>query len=135
MLRSFLLTVLLVNHSALSKIVGCGGKFKINALGVWPDPAVPNSNFTVSLDYTVPDGIKITEGTTRYSMVYNFIPLSPTTEPLCPNNVQCPIVGGTYNKSSSSIFPAGLIGTIVIKSEWFDPLKNLLLCYQINTKI
>ena len=133
-----LLSILLLSTASQAAITDCGltkSLFKLNAAGFWPDPAVQNENSTVSLDYTVPDGVTITEGTVKYSLTYNFIPITPTVEPLCPNNVECPIVSGTFNRSTSSTFPSSLSGTMTIKSEWFDSTNNLLLCYQIKTKV
>jgi hypothetical protein len=133
-----LLSILFLSNVSHATITDCGlskSLFKLNAAGFWPDPAVKNDNSTVSLDFTVPEGVTINEGTVRYSLTYNFIPLSPSVEPLCPNNIECPIVPGTFNKSTSSIFPSGVSGTMVIKSEWFGPTNNLLLCYQIRTKV
>ncbi len=138
MFGRLLLATLFLTQSAESKITDCGltkALFKLNAAGFWPDPAVPNDNSTVSLDYTVPEGTIINEGTVKYTLTYNFIPLSPTVEPLCVKNVECPIIAGTYNKSTSSNFPSGVSGTMVIKSEWRGPTDNLLLCYQITTKV
>lgn len=133
-----LLPVLLLSTIAQATITDCGltkSLFKLNAAGFWPDPAVQNDNSTVSLDYTVPEGVTINEGTVKYSLTYNFIPLSPTVEQLCVKNVECPIISGTFNRSTSSTFPSGVSGSMNIKSEWFGPTNNLLLCYQIKTKV
>ena len=118
-----------------ASIKDCSPKslFKVNNLGFWPDPAVPNSNSTVSFDYTVPGPEPVTAGRAKYSVTYNFLPLAPTVEDLC-SQTTCPILPGTYNQSSSSNFPSAS-GTIVIKIEWFDSAGTQLLCAQINTKV
>ena len=103
--------------------------FSLNGAAFWPDPPTKNENSTVSLDYTIPDGTSITSGTVIYSITYNFIPFSPTTEDLC-TNTQCPLLPGKYNQSSSSNFP-DLSGSVNIKAQWYDSLNNLLLCYLI----
>lgn len=129
-----LLFILLSTVAA--KITNCGNTralFKLNAAGFWPDPAIRNGNSTVSLDYTVPDGLTVAGGTVTYSVIYNSIPLTPSTDPLCSQAVICPIKPGTYNTSSSTTFP-DVSGGLNIKAEWKDDANNLLLCYSINTR-
>ena len=106
--------------------------FSIQGLGFWPDPAIANANSTISFAYTVPEP-GFTGGTASYAATYNFIPFSPTVEDLC-KNVKCPILPGSYNMSTSSIFP-DLTGTLVAKIEWKDTTGAQLLCAQIKTKI
>jgi len=107
--------------------------FKIDNLGFWPDPAVKNSNSTISFAYTVPGPEPITSGTAKYSVKYNFIPITPTVTDLCTQTT-CPILPGTYNQSSSSDFP-NVSGSMVIKIEWFDAANKPLLCAQVTTKV
>jgi hypothetical protein len=133
MLKTAILLLISTTHATITDCSKGTSLFKLNAAAFWPDPAVRNENSTVSLDFTVPPGTLIESGTVKYSATYNFIPLSPTIEELCPKNTNCPITPGTYNQSSSSKYP-DLTGTLVMKSEWFDPNNNLLLCYQVNTK-
>ena len=81
-----------------SKISNCGAGrslCQINALGFWPDPAIRKENSTLSYDYTVPDGTELKEGTVKYSIVYNFLPLNPTIKDLC-TQTPCPILPGNY---------------------------------------
>jgi len=120
---------------AESSIKDCapGSLLKLNGLAFWPDPPTKNENSTVSLDYSVPDGIKIESGKAVYSVTYNFIPFSPTTEDLC-TNTKCPLLPGTYNQSSSSNFP-DLSGSVTITSKWYDSIDNLLLCYVVQVKV
>jgi len=106
--------------------------FKVQALGFWPDPAIKKDNSTISFAYTVPEP-GFTGGTATYTPTYNFIPLSPTVEDLC-KNVNCPILPGTYNQSTSSTFP-DLSGSLNIKIEWKDKTGAQLLCALIKTKV
>lgn len=128
------LRVLSLAALATASITDCSaGKslFKINALGFWPDPAVKNSNSTVSFAYTVPEP-GVTGGTATYSVTYNFIPLSPTIEDLCQNVPKCPIAPGPYNQSTSSIFP-DLTGSLTTKIVWKGLSGVQLLCVLIKT--
>ena len=120
--------------TATATIKNCGSKtlFKINSLGFWPDPAVKNANSTVSLDYTVPGPDPIRAGTAKYTVTYNFIPLTPTVEDLC-TQTKCPILPGTYNQSASSNYP-DLTGSLTTKIEWFDESNQPLLCALISTR-
>ena len=117
-----------------ASIKSCAPKslFKINALGFWPDPAVKNQNSTVSFDYTVPGPDPITAGSVKYTVTYNYIPLTPTVEDLC-TQTKCPILPGTYNQSTSSNYP-DLTGSLTTKIEWFDPSNQPLLCALISTR-
>jgi len=108
--------------------------FVFNSVTVSPDRPIAGTNFTVDLGFTVPDGITINSGTAVYTTTYNFIPLSPTTEDLCKNTV-CPITVGPHSQSSTSLFPSGLSGNIVIKTQWFDDTHKNLLCYTLNLKV
>ena len=114
-------------------IKNCAPKslFKVNAMGFWPDPAIKNANSTISFDYTVPGPDPITAGSVKYTVTYNFIPLTPTIEDLCTQTT-CPILPGTYNQSTSSSYP-DLTGSVTTKIEWFDTSNNPLLCTLIST--
>jgi ML domain len=106
--------------------------FVLNSLSVEPNKPLANQNFTVNLDYTVPD-LTIETGTATYSLTYNYLPITPTTEDLCLDTV-CPITPGKHSQSSTSLFPQ-VSGTLVTKSEWYDDSSNLLLCYQLTMKV
>lgn len=130
-----ILALLLIPTHATIKDCGLSKSlFKLNAAGFWPDPAIRNGNSTVSLDYTIPEGTNINSGTATYTVTYNSFPLTPSTEPLCPNAITCPLMPGTYNKSTSSPFP-DLAGSLTIKGKWLDDANNLLLCYIIATSV
>ena len=132
-LRLLTLTTLATNAGAT--ITDCSnGKslFSIQGLGFWPDPAVKNSNSTISFAYTVPEP-GFSGGTATYAATYNFLPITPTVEDLC-KNVACPILPGPYNMSTSSTFP-DLSGSLTIKLVWKDLTGAQLLCALIKTKV
>jgi len=80
----------------------------------------------------------VTGGTSVYSVTYNFIPLSPTTNDLCTeinnSNITCPLKAGVIGIQSKGTVPDGLSGTTVIKNEWFNNEKERILCLQFTIK-
>jgi len=100
------------------------------------DPATPISgkNLTLHIDFTVPDNIIVLGGITRYEVSYNFIPFSPTIEPLC-ENIPCPLGPGRYTNTSVSVWPADISGMIVMKMKWFDLDNALLQCVEISGQV
>jgi hypothetical protein len=137
--RSFLLALLVQGVSALTSIVDCGvgtSLFQINALGFWPDPPTPGENATISFLYTVPDGTPtIPDGTATYGVTLNGIPFPASSDPLCDDTHNCPIVPGQYNLTSTDVFPTGVSGKIVTTINWYDLAKTLLLCVQTTVRL
>jgi hypothetical protein len=120
---------------ASAKIVDCSSaspdKFIINSLTLSADTASPGDNVSLGLLYTNPR--LVTDGTVTTSVTYNFIPLSPTVEPLC-NSVPCPLDPGQHDGSSSLQIPTGISGTIVTKIVW--AVANIqVLCIQITLRV
>jgi hypothetical protein len=98
-----------------------------------PDPTVPGENSTLLLSMNIPQ--EITAGTVKYSLTYNFIPLTPTIEQLCSQTVLCPIRVGTLDTVSSFPVDPTLSGSLSIRIEWSDPNAVSLLCVAIKTKV
>ena len=118
-------------------VTDCGvGKslFTINSQGFAPEPPVANQNVTLWIDYTIPDGVNINAGTCKYTLNLNGLPFSPTIDDLC-TQVDCPLVPGSYNLSSTSTWPSGVSGKVVTKIEWVDSKNTLLLCSQTTEKV
>ena len=78
-------------------------------------------------------GATVTDGTVTTSITYNFLPLTPTTEPLCQNTA-CPIVNGPNDRSTTSTWP-NAVGTIVTTSVWTSIEGDNLLCIQTSVKV
>lgn len=110
------------------------GLFSINSQGFAPEPPVANQNATLWIDYTIPDGVNIDAGTCKYTVSLNGLPFTPTVDDLC-TQVECPLTSGTYNLSSTSVWPSGISGKVVTKIEWFDSKNTLLLCSQTSEKV
>ena len=100
------------------------------------EPVLPQSDYTLFLDADLSQSVN--QGTSKYSVTYNFIPLSPTTEDLCTeiakSNITCPLNNTIASESKGSV-PTGLSGTVVIKNEWFDISNVRILCMQFTIKI
>ena len=120
---------------AAAKIVDCSAqnpeKFVINSLTLSADTVSPGDNVSLGLLYTNPS--LVTDGTVTTTVTYNFIPLSPTTEPLC-NSVPCPLEPGQHDGSSSIEIPTGISGSVVTKIIW--TVTNIqVLCIQITLRV
>jgi len=108
--------------------------FKIQSQGFYPEPPVANEKYEYWFFYTVPDGVTVDAGTTKYSLSLNGIPFTPTVDDLC-SQTSCPKVPGSYNESSSDVWPSGISGKIVTKLEWYDSNGALLLCSQTTERV
>ena len=106
--------------------------FKLTSMSFSPDPTVIGQNSTLLLSMTVPE--EINGGTATYATTYNFIPFSPTVDPLC-NTIVCPVRTGTLDTKSSYPIPDTLTGSLGIKITWTDDTGRELLCVNIRTTI
>jgi len=96
-----------------------------------PDNDKVGENVTLSLLYKSP--VEIDSGTITTSVTYNFLPLTPTTAPLC-GAAPCPIEIGDHDGSSWFVVPTGVSGTVVTKIVWTDVNSTQLLCINIKMK-
>jgi len=131
----FLCPLLAFLSFADSKVTECtkasASRFTIQSLSLSPpDQVSPGENVTLGLLYTNPT--LVTDGTVTTTVTYNYIPLTPTVEPLC-KSVACPLEPGQHDGSASYTFPAGLSGTVVTKIVW--TVENIqVLCLQLTLK-
>jgi ML domain len=105
--------------------------FTITELSLSPAAPVAGQNLTLHLGYEVPEGVSVLGGTAEYDVTYNYIPFSPSTEPLC-SNIPCPLGPGTYLNESTSQWPDSLSGLLVSRMKWFDEQNSMLLCVEIS---
>ena len=105
--------------------------FKIQGLGLTPVSPAPGDPITLHLEYDVPEGTLITDGTTTYQITLNFIPFAPSTNPLC-QDIPCPLGAGSYKNDTTSTWPSGVSGSFTSKMTWADPAGQQLLCVQIS---
>lgn len=98
-------------------------------------PKQPITDYVLYLDADLSK--EIVKGTSKYSVTYNFIPLSPTVNDLCTeianSNITCPLNNHISSESKGSI-PSGLSGTTVIKNEWFNEDNSRILCMSFTIK-
>jgi len=129
----FLSLLVLFIFSTNASVTDCSNGnslFKITSMSFSPDPTVPGQNSTLLLSMNVPEVVN--DGTATYSTTYNFIPFSPTVDPLC-GTVNCPIQIGTLDTYSSFPIDSSLSGSLQLKIEWKDTRQ--LLCILIKTKV
>ena len=100
------------------------------------EPELPQTDYTLFLNADLSQ--EIANGTSKYSITYNFIPLSPTENDLCTeinsSNITCPVSEHIYSESKG-VIPKDVSGTVIIKNEWFNLLKVRILCMQFTIKI
>jgi len=131
----FFLSLLAFAALANAKVTDCtkasASRFTIQSLSLSPpDQVSPGENVTLGLLYTNPT--LVTDGTVTTTVTYNYIPLTPTAEPLC-KSIVCPLEPGQHDGSVSYIFPAGLTGSVVTKIVW--TVENIqVLCLQLTLK-
>ena len=111
-----------------------GSIFTLNAVDLTPASPNPGDPVTLHLDYTVPEGVTVTDGTTTYAVTLNFIPFAPSTNPLC-QDIPCPLGPGTYKNATTSTWPTGVSGTFTSKMTWANPAGETLMCVQTSGKM
>jgi hypothetical protein len=95
------------------------------------DPILPQADYTLYLNADFSK--EVNKGSSKYTVTYNFIPLTPTVNDLCieiaSSNITCPLNNHISSQSKGSI-PTGLSGTTTIKNEWFtnDISQERILC-------
>lgn len=134
MLLAFIL--FLLNQPTDASVSDCskGALFKLTSMSFMPDPPVKGQNSTLFLSMNVPTAV--TGGTATYTVTYNFIPLTPTTDNLCtvvPSG--CPIMPGTLDTVSSIPFDGSLSGSLNLKIEWKDLAAEQLMCVFVKTTV
>ena len=108
--------------------------FTINSMSIVPPFATPGTSSTLNLDYTVPGGTTVTDGTTKYEFTFNGIPFTPTVESLC-QNIPCPLGPGSYQNASDVDWPTGLSGKLKTRMTWLDPASTVLLCLDTTASL
>jgi len=116
-----------------TSIVDCGpGLFPVDIVSFSPDPPTAGDDTTTTILYDVPAGMTLAGGIAEYTYVINGLPFSPSQNDLC-QDIVCPIVEGTYNKTTVTPWPA-VSGRVSTTMKWLGLDGELLLCMQITTK-
>jgi len=122
-------------------------QFKVSSCGISTDlmqsvklnvePLLPITDYKLFLDGDL--SANVTGGKSQYTVTYNFIPLTPTTNDLCTeinaSNVTCPLSMGPFASESSGKITEGLSGTVTIKNIWLDENNQRILCMLFTIKI
>jgi hypothetical protein len=140
MLILFTLFTLLTSSFSISS-------FKYNSCGKSTDiaqniildikPIIPQPDYTLFLNADFSK--EVNKGISKYTVTYNYIPLSPTVNDLCTeisnSNISCPLNNHISSESKGSI-PSGLSGTTTIKNEWFTDAipEERILCMLFTIK-
>lgn len=130
------ITILSLFVSSSATVSDCSkglSLFKLTSMSFSPDPTVPGENSTLLLSMSVPE--EISGGTATYSTTYNFIPFTPTTDPLCDVTVPCPIQVGELSTVSTYPMDTTTTGSLVLTIRWKDINNRELLCVQIKTTL
>jgi len=100
-------------------------------------PVLPQTDYTLFLNTDLSK--EVTGGTSKYSISFNGIPFSPTTNDLCQeianSNTTCPLYVGNYASESKGTIPAGVSGKVIIKNEWFNTESERILCMEYTIKV
>lgn len=127
----------LATQNTQSTVRSCsssGALFKITELHLDPAAPSPGQEVALTLSYEVPEGILVTDGTSSFEATFNFIPLTPTLQPLC-EDVACPITSGAKTNTTRSIWPSGVTGSFTTKMHWNLLTGDELLCVEIGGKL
>jgi hypothetical protein len=129
-----LVTALSLLASSFAAIKDCDTSsiFRPTQLALTPDPPIPGKpvRLTLIFDNTGPEVI---DGTVTTSLSVNYIPVSPSSGPLCENTA-CPIVVGSNDRSTETIFPS-VTGLIHSKVTWTNKSGQTLLCIDTSFKV
>lgn len=115
-------------------VANCGegaAVFTLNSASLDPVNPNPGDKVGLTISYTVPAGVTVADGTAEYDITWNYIPFSPSVEPLC-QDIPCPLEAGTYTNTSYSDWPTGVSGLLDSKMKWLDSNSKLLLCVEIS---
>jgi hypothetical protein len=100
-------------------------------------PVLPQTDYTLFLNTDLSK--EVTGGTSKYSISFNGIPFSPTTNDLCEeianSNTTCPLYVGNYASQSKGTIPSGVSGKVIIKNEWFNTKSERILCMEYTIKV
>lgn len=122
-------------NSGVASDCGVSSEFQITSLSLSPEIPVIGQNSTLFSNYHVPS--EITGGTTKYSCVYNGIPVVSETDDLCTQTT-CPIVAGDHADKSVITVP-DIKGKLSCTIKWLDVAEKELMCiktvFQLGTML
>lgn len=129
-------SIMLLFQTSGATIKDCGADtsiFQITELALSPDPPIRGKDVHMSVKFINPLET-IDSGTCTTSVTLNFIPFQPSVDELC-KSTQCPILSGLNDRSTTSVWPDTVSGSITSKIVWTTDNNAQLLCIQIATKV
>jgi hypothetical protein len=129
-LRNTLLALAMF-HAVDANIKDCSSGnslFDFTDLALKPDPPVPGQQVAMTVRFRN-EGGTLDDGTVTTSITLNFIPFTPSIEPLC-TNTKCPILNGLNDRSTIGTTPSSIQGKVVTKIVWTAVNGSELLCIQ-----
>lgn len=137
-----LLATATTSIGATVKNCNASSLFEMHSASLSPSVPSPGQEVSLFLSYSVPGDLVVTEGVTVYQITFNFVPLNPTTNPLC-QDIPCPLSGGSYTNTTKSTWPSGVSGSFSSTMRWegvnggkgIDGGDTNYLCLQISGKV
>jgi len=120
-------------HATDANIKDCSSGnslFDFTDLALKPDPPVPGQQVAMTVRFTNPGGT-VDDGTVTTSVTLNFVPFTPSVEPLC-TNTKCPIVNGLNDRSTVGTTPTSIQGKVVTKIVWTAVNGSELFCIETS---
>ncbi len=135
MLRTLLALVFGIGTSYAS-IQDCSkgtSRFTLTKLALQPDPPIRGEPVDMIVQF-VNDGPTVASGTVQTSVSVNYVPFPTSTKPLC-EMTGCPILTGSNDRSTRSVWPDSVSGKVSSKIQWLDDSGASLLCIQLATTV
>jgi hypothetical protein len=132
---ALLLTLTLSLTQTQGSVTDCNASsiFRPTKLGLEPPVPVVGEVVKMIVEFENP-GPEVNSGKVTTTVTLNFIPFTPSVEPLCQNTL-CPIVVGHNDRSTSSTWPSGISGNLVTTSVWNSDDGDNLLCIKTSVKV
>jgi hypothetical protein len=129
-----LLFVFGILESAYAIVKDCDTSsiFRPLQLELTPDPPISGKPVTLKLIFNN-TGPQIDYGSVYTTLSINYIPFTPSSEPLC-DDTTCPIIPGINDRSTTTTFPS-VTGLIKSKVTWTGPQGESLLCIDTTIKV
>jgi len=133
-----MLCSLFTNVRSTMKDCSVGSTGHITSINMNPSAPISGQFVNITIDYTL--DTTVSDGQAMYAASLNGFPLTPTTEPLCPDlektTTPCPINSGPVNFESTVQIGDGTIhGTISVTTTWRDQNNNQILCWGFTVRV
>ena len=121
----FLFLAFVALAQAAIKNCNTSSVFQITQLALVPDPPVAGEPVAMHLVFNNPAG-PIENGTALSTVSLNYVPFPTSSHPLC-NSTECPILSGSQDRSTKTVWPASISGAVTTKLVWMNE-SDVLLC-------